>query len=73
MRYLLIIILLLFNYSCSNNEKVKKPNIIYILADDLGYGDLSEINNLSNKHPEIVKDLIIEMNSIKKKSFQLNP
>ena len=69
MRYLLIIILLLFNYSCSNNEKVKKPNIIYILADDLGYGDLSEINNLSNKHPEIVKDLITEMNSIKKNHF----
>jgi hypothetical protein len=32
--------------------------------------DISEINNLSNKHPEIVKDLITEMNSIKKKSFQ---
>ena len=47
MRYLLIIILLLFNYSCSNNEKVKKPNIIYILADDLGYGDLSVYNQNS--------------------------
>ena len=46
MRYLLIIILL-FNYSCSNNKKVKKPNIIYILADDLGYGDLSVYNQNS--------------------------
>jgi hypothetical protein len=30
--------------------------------------DISEINNLSNKYPEIVKDLVFEMNSIKNKS-----
>jgi hypothetical protein len=30
--------------------------------------DISETNNLSNKYPEIVKGLITEMNSIKKKS-----
>jgi arylsulfatase A-like enzyme len=38
---------LVSNYSCSNNEKIKKPNIIYILADDLGYGDLSIYNQNS--------------------------
>ena len=47
MKYILIIILLVSNYSCSNNEKIKKPNIIYILADDLGYGDLSIYNQNS--------------------------
>ena len=25
-------------------EKEKKPNIIYILADDMGYGDISAFN-----------------------------
>jgi arylsulfatase A len=34
--------------------------------------DISETNNLSNKYPEIVKGLITEMNSIKKKSKNLN-
>lgn len=55
MRYLkLFFILLGVVMSCScvetNNKqanqvkKIKKPNIIYILADDMGYGDLSSLN-----------------------------
>ncbi|NMH86801.1 arylsulfatase [Flavivirga algicola] len=37
----------------SKKEEVKKPNIIYILADDLGYGDLSCYGQEKFKTPNI--------------------
>ncbi|MBP9601431.1 MAG: arylsulfatase [Lutibacter sp.] len=61
------ILCLLFSIaSCSNakeknkealasQEQVKKPNIIYILADDLGYGDLSCYGQEKFKTPNIDK------------------
>ncbi len=39
----LFFILIVSNISAQN----KKPNIIYILADDMGYGDVSALNNNS--------------------------
>ncbi|MFT7161266.1 MAG: arylsulfatase A, partial [Bacteroidia bacterium] len=33
--------------SCEQ-EEVKKPNVIFILADDLGYGDVQFLNNDSS-------------------------
>lgn len=44
-----MLVLLLSFWSCSPKKeaKVKAPNIIYILADDLGYGDLYVYNQAS--------------------------
>ncbi len=53
-----IFISLLGLFSCAPNEgeKTQSPNIIYILADDLGYGDVSALNPDSKiKTPNIDK------------------
>ena len=39
--------------SCQKHEKVKKPNILFILADDLGYTDLSCMGSKYYETPNI--------------------
>ncbi len=56
--YILMIVLLSCQPSKKKNEVVKKtkqPNIIYILADDLGYGDLGVYGQQKIKTPHIDK------------------
>jgi len=59
-RFLFIILFIVVFSSCNNESKQKnqpqKPNIVYILADDLGYGDLSCQGQTHFKTPNI--DLI---------------
>lgn len=53
-----LIVLLFAETSCqkqSQTEKPQKPNIVYILADDLGYGDLSCYGQTRFQTPNIDK------------------
>ena len=43
----LLLVLLSFFSSCQEKKVDKQPNIVYILADDLGYGDVSVYNQAS--------------------------
>ncbi|MCK5371151.1 MAG: sulfatase-like hydrolase/transferase, partial [Cyclobacteriaceae bacterium] len=50
----IFIVLFLAVFSCSVEKKAaKKPNIIYILADDLGYGELGAYGQEKIETPNI--------------------
>lgn len=54
MKSLLPFVLLIFIIaSCSSSEEKKKPNIVYIFTDDLGYGDLGCFGATDIKTPNI--------------------
>ena len=56
---LILAVLFTVLVSCNKNEETSKPNIIYILADDLGYGDVSIYNNNSKIQTPFIDELAL--------------
>lgn len=50
----LILIIFLIDY-CTGQTSLKRPNVILILADDMGYGDISAFNGGLNSTPTLDK------------------
>ena len=55
MKYNLFALLLCALFSCNTSVDEKKPNIIVIYADDLGYGDVSSYELGTLETPNIDK------------------
>ncbi len=52
---LIIALISYFSFSCENTVPEKKPNIIYIMADDLGIGDLGSYGQKILQTPNLDK------------------
>lgn len=50
MRIFAIILLVCSLFSCGIKQEIEPPNVIYILADDMGYGDVSKYNPQGKIH-----------------------
>lgn len=54
MKYLVLLLMVSYSMlSCAKKSETTQPNIIYILADDLGYGDLSCYGQTKFETPHI--------------------
>ena len=51
MKNALFLLMILFAFACNRIEADKKPNIVYIICDDLGYGDVQYLNPERGKIP----------------------
>ena len=63
MRIIALLILLTLGCASKKNEteeETRRPNIIYILADDLGYGDISSFNDQSKIQTPFIDKLASE-------------
>lgn len=55
LKHLVLLFLICFTGTILGTEKQQKPNIILILADDLGYGDLSCYGSVRQETPNLDK------------------
>jgi len=63
--FALLMVLAVFEACATNKteEKPSKPNIVFILADDLGYGDISCYNENSKIKTPFISSFFILLNN----------